>query len=256
MKNLKKVLAIFLTALFVLSATTVLAGAVNTERESLTRHSSKNDGGSDEDFEITQIFTLGEDQFLSTDEILEYVDFDDADDYYFYSLYQSTDVYDEDGTLIGFDSSLGNCIDLICVDGLFREYDPDYDDYNYYYMGTQYFLIVVNTDGEDMGEVTGISVSDATFNYKADNAWLDRWAETVTEGNAYWIEFYVVDDYNGPYVYPYGQVDTTSTGATRVTCYVIDANGNVFTDSCTVTVKLTFLQWIIKYLCFGWLWGF
>lgn len=255
MKNLKKVLAIFLTALFVLSATTVLAGAVNTERENLTRHSSKNDIDAYRDFKITKVFKLGEEEYLPVDKILRYVDTKDAV-YSVYSAYQKADVCDEDGTVIGFDSSITcNCIDIIIVDAYVTEPAPDGEGYivNWY---TQYFLLVVNNDGEDMGKVTGVSVSDVTFDYKSDDAWLYNWVDTATDDGAYWIEFYVMDDYNGPYVYPYGQVDTTSTGKSQVTCYVIDANGNVFTDRCTVTVKLTFLQWIIKYLCFGWLWGF
>lgn len=43
-------------------------------------------------------------------------------------------------------------------------------------------------------------------------------------------------------------------GSTVITCTVTDSNGNIVTDTCTVTVNFTVFQWIIKIVLFGWLW--
>ena len=104
---------------------------------------------------------------------------------------------------------------------------------------------------------SSMSIDDFTFNYKSEYIWLYANTETKNNDGAYWLEYYVMDNYDeDPFVASDGSVSTYFTGTSHVTCYVIDAEGNVFSDNCTVTVRLTFLQWIIKYLCFGWLWGF
>ncbi len=257
MKNLKKLLAILLTALVMLSITTVLAGAVNGERVSHADNSITKAAESQDDFKISKIFRLGDGDSLSKEEILKYVDIEGADKYFVSSFYLFSDVYDEDYNLLGFTSDNGNGIDLITVDAMKSVYDAEYDCYNYDYIGCQYFLLVVNTDGEDMGKVKSISLDDFTFNYKSENAWIYPYVETENDTGAYWIEYYMIEDFSDiPYVFTDGSVDTFATGKSNVTCYVIDAEGNVFKDDCTVRVRLSFLQWIIKYLCFGWLWGF
>lgn len=261
MKNLKKVLAILLTAIIMLSITTVFAGAVNEERVNRIGYSSKNDAGVQDDFKISKIFRLGEGDFLSKEEILKYVDIKGADGYSVGSFYQFADICDgsdEDYEIIGFTSDNGNCIDIISVYVYnIVDYNEEYGYYDYEYIGEQYFLLVVNTDGEDMGEIESMSINDSTFTYKSEGTWMFPSVKTKANNGAYWIEYYTMDDYSEtPYVFYNGYVDTYKTGTSHVTCYVIDAEGNVFSDNCTVTVKLTFLQWIIKYLCFGWLWGF
>ena len=156
MKNLKKLLAILLTALVMLSITTVLAGAVNGERVSHADNSITKAAESQDDFKISKIFRLGDGDSLSKEEILKYVDIEGADKYFVSSFYLFSDVYDEDYNLLGFTSDNGNGIDLITVDAMKSVYDAEYDCYNYDYIGCQYFLLVVNTDGEDMGKVISI----------------------------------------------------------------------------------------------------
>lgn len=256
MKNLKKLLAILLTALVMLSITTVLAGAVNGERASHADNSITKAAESQDDFKISKIFRLGEGDFLSKEEILKYVDIKGADEYSIDSFYNYSSVY-EDYDLVGFSSAFGDAIDLIIVYAMENEYDPEFNECFYSIIGCQYFLLVVNTDGEDMGKVKSISLDDFTFNYKSENAQLYPYVETENDEGAYYIEYYLMDTYfYDPYVNLDGSVDTSATGESNATCYVIDAEGNVFKDDCTVRVRLSFLQWIIKYLCFGWLWGF
>lgn len=258
MKNLKKLLAILLTALVMLSITTVLAGAVNGERASHADNSITKAAESQDDFKISKIFRLGEGDFLSTEDILKYVDIE-ADEYYFTSTYGFADVQIEDDgyyQLAGYTSDNGNGVDLIEVSAYTRICDEELDYYDFEYTGCMFFLLVVNTDGEDMGKVESISIDDSVFSYKSEE-WIHPYVEIKSENGAYWVEYYTMDDYSeAPYVFYNGYVDTYKTGESHVTCYVIDAEGNVFKDDCTVRVRLSFLQWIIKYLCFGWLWGF
>ncbi|MCQ2485669.1 MAG: leucine-rich repeat protein [Clostridia bacterium] len=52
----------------------------------------------------------------------------------------------------------------------------------------------------------------------------------------------------------YGNVTSHKVGQTVITCKVINPNGNVYEDSCTVKVRYNFFQWILNLFMFGWLW--
>ncbi|MBQ7580448.1 MAG: Ig-like domain-containing protein [Clostridia bacterium] len=44
-------------------------------------------------------------------------------------------------------------------------------------------------------------------------------------------------------------------GSATITCTVTDKNsGNTVTDTCTVSVQFSAIQWIIKIILFGWIW--
>lgn len=51
-----------------------------------------------------------------------------------------------------------------------------------------------------------------------------------------------------------GKVTALKKGSTEITCTVTDSNGNVVSDSCTVTVNYNFGQWLIIIVLFGWIW--
>lgn len=51
-----------------------------------------------------------------------------------------------------------------------------------------------------------------------------------------------------------GKVTALKKGSTEITCTVTDSNGNVVSDSCTVTVNYNFGQWFIIIVLFGWIW--
>ncbi|MCR4616366.1 MAG: Ig-like domain-containing protein [Clostridiales bacterium] len=51
-----------------------------------------------------------------------------------------------------------------------------------------------------------------------------------------------------------GNANGLKTGSYSVTVTVIDSCGNTVTDTCTVKVKLTFWQVLIKIFLFGWIW--
>lgn len=46
----------------------------------------------------------------------------------------------------------------------------------------------------------------------------------------------------------------TKKGTATITCTVTDSNGNTVTDTCNVTVKYNFGQWLIVIILFGWIW--
>lgn len=51
-----------------------------------------------------------------------------------------------------------------------------------------------------------------------------------------------------------GKVYAAKKGSATITCTVTDSNGNTVSDTCKVTVKYSFGQWLIKILLFGWIW--
>ncbi len=51
-----------------------------------------------------------------------------------------------------------------------------------------------------------------------------------------------------------GKVTALKKGTAKITCTVTDSNGNTVSDTCDVTVKYSFGQWLIKILLFGWIW--
>ncbi len=51
-----------------------------------------------------------------------------------------------------------------------------------------------------------------------------------------------------------GFVTAVGRGEAEITCTVTDKEGNTETGTCTISVKYTFWQWIIKIVLFGWLW--
>ena len=51
-----------------------------------------------------------------------------------------------------------------------------------------------------------------------------------------------------------GKVTALKKGSAKITCTVTDSYGNTVSDTCNVTVKYSFGQWLIIILLFGWIW--
>ena len=111
----------------------------------------------------------------------------------------------------------------------------------------QYETVPVNP-----GEVYGVDIPETiTVNYKQS---FNLVPSLVYDSTADYRVFWESSDSNIITPYVDGEFSALGTGTATITCTVRDAQGNEFTDTCTVTVKYTFLQIIIKYLLFGWLW--
>ena len=112
-----------------------------------------------------------------------------------------------------------------------------------------YYAIIELSDSPT--GVNSVSISDITLNYKKSakiNPKID--AEKGTEYSVSYTssnpKVATVDDN--------GTVYGAKKGGATITCTVTDSNGNTVSDTCKVTVKYTWWQWIIKIVLFGWIW--
>ena len=75
-----------------------------------------------------------------------------------------------------------------------------------------------------------------------------------SDGKAKYEITYISGNDGSVYVDSDGNYYGIRRGSSTVTCIAADEYGNVFTDTCTVTVNYTFGQWLIIILLFGWIW--
>ena len=147
------------------------------------------------------------------------------------------------------------------AEGAFRKCDSLKD---VYYTGSkaQWDRISVGDDNEPLesaaihynfgrAAVKSVSVSDLTIHYK-DTVELDP--DVTADPDASYTFVYESSNPKVATVDAKGKITGAKRGTATVTCTVTDEFGNTVTDACTVTVKYTALQWVIKILLFGWLW--
>lgn len=116
-----------------------------------------------------------------------------------------------------------------------------------------YYALVVVSDGTDLGEVSYIDCEDVKINYQEETQ-VGPMIFFDTEA-VYYCTFYDFNYDASPfYLDSQGWLYGDARGSEEVTCYVIDAQGNVFSDTFQITVEFSLVQWIIYYLLFGWLW--
>ena len=104
---------------------------------------------------------------------------------------------------------------------------------------------------EQSANVKSVSVSDITLNYKKSatikpTIKADEGAKYTVKYSSSNTKVATVDDN--------GKVYAAKKGSATITCTVTDSNGNTVQDTCKVTVKYSFGQWLIKILLFGWIW--
>lgn len=104
---------------------------------------------------------------------------------------------------------------------------------------------------ESKASVNSVSVSDVTLNYKKSatikpTVKADDGAEYTVEYSSSNTKVATVDEN--------GKIYGAKKGSATITCTVTDSNGNIVTDTCKVTVKYSFGQWLIVILLFGWIW--
>ncbi len=102
-----------------------------------------------------------------------------------------------------------------------------------------------------VANVKSVSVSDLKLDYKK--------SATITpeieadKGAKYTVK-YSSSDEKIARVDENGKVYAAKKGTATITCTVTDSNGNTVTDTCNVTVKYNFGQWLIVIILFGWIW--
>ena len=104
---------------------------------------------------------------------------------------------------------------------------------------------------EQSANVKSISVSDIKLNYKKSAT--IKPTIKADEGAKYTVK-YSSSNTKVATVDENGKVYAAKKGSATITCTVTDSNGNTVQDTCKVTVKYSFGQWLIKILLFGWSW--
>lgn len=96
-----------------------------------------------------------------------------------------------------------------------------------------------------------VSVDDITINYKS-TAKLSPTAN-ISQNYNYKLTYKSLDP-SVATVDENGNVTAIKTGTATITCRAVDENGYSASDTCTITVKYSILQWIINILLLGFLW--
>lgn len=101
--------------------------------------------------------------------------------------------------------------------------------------------------------VKSVSINDISLNYKKSTTLNPT--ITADDGAEYKVE-YSTSNAKVATVDKNGKVTATKrgSGTATITCTVTDSNGNVVKDTCKVNVSLTWWQWIIIIVLFGWIW--
>ena len=110
---------------------------------------------------------------------------------------------------------------------------------------------VVTVSAPSQGKVKSVSIDNVTMNYKASTT--IKPVVEADEGVTYTIKY----ESSNPKVASVdenGNVKALKKGNATITVTVTDEYGNVVTDTCDVSVKYAFWQWIIIIALFGWIW--
>ena len=104
--------------------------------------------------------------------------------------------------------------------------------------------------------VESVSISDMTLGYKSSLTITP--IITADEGADYSVEFSSSNP-SAISVDNSGRVTSNKTfgfspASATITVTVTDSNGNTVSDTCTVSVTFSPIQWIIKIVLFGWIW--
>ena len=104
---------------------------------------------------------------------------------------------------------------------------------------------------EQLACVKSVSVSDISLNYKKSATIKPT---IKADDSAKYTVKYSSSNTKVATVDKDGKVYGAKKGTATITCTVTDSNGNTVQDTCKVTVKYSFGQWLIVILLFGWIW--
>ena len=102
-----------------------------------------------------------------------------------------------------------------------------------------------------VGKVHSVTVDDMTINYKSSDTL--RPEIKADSGVKYTVKY---ESLNPAVVTvdQYGNIDGIKKGVADIKVTVTDESGNTVSDTCTVTVSYSTVQWIIIIVFFGWIW--
>lgn len=106
-------------------------------------------------------------------------------------------------------------------------------------------------DDNKNGKVVSVEINDISLNYKSSSTIKP---DVKTDGKVNYTVKYESSNTKVATVDKNGKVTGVGKGSAKITCTVTDEFGNSVFDTCTVTVRYTFWQAIIKYILFGWIW--
>ena len=112
-------------------------------------------------------------------------------------------------------------------------------------------VVNVETAEQENPRVNSIKIDNISLNYKKST--MLKPAIKADEGAKYTVKY----ESSNPKVASVdknGKITALKKGSAKITCTVTDSNGHTVSDTCNVTVKYSFGQWLIKILLFGWIW--
>ncbi|MGN1479179.1 MAG: hypothetical protein ACI4XH_05375 [Acutalibacteraceae bacterium] len=228
-KSFKRILA------FVLVAAFMLAGVQSASAADVATY----DGAGSEYIDIEGTFLVDLEGFCPGDipNVL-----DNAEYFEFYSYdYDVVDIVDGDLYGVNYGATV---IEI-------EQYDSDYD-----YVGSIYCLAVVvdEYDRQNDGYIVEAYGCDETINYKQET-WLEPYVETEGEDYLYYYTV-ILNPYSGDasYVEQNGYVYGSGTGTDYYYGVVVDTSGHFEYVDFSVTVRYSFVQWLIRIFLFGWIW--
>ncbi|MBQ3150249.1 MAG: leucine-rich repeat protein [Clostridia bacterium] len=109
-------------------------------------------------------------------------------------------------------------------------------------------FILVSGEETEPANIT-VNMSDISMTYKTATT-----VSPVIECESEYTVTYSSSNTSVATIDNSGKVTATGRGTATITCTVTDEYGNSVSDTCTVTVKYAWWQWIIIILLFGWIW--
>ena len=104
---------------------------------------------------------------------------------------------------------------------------------------------------KDTNRIRSISVDDITMYFKESTTIKPK--VDAEAGTKYTVKYESLNP-SVATVDGNGNVYAAKRGTTEIKVTVTDNSGKSVTDTCKVTVKYTFIQWIMLIFLFGWIW--
>ncbi|MBQ8783539.1 MAG: hypothetical protein IJZ57_07195 [Clostridia bacterium] len=154
------------------------------------------------------------------------------------------DVWDDEGMELLALNAVDNGVALINV--WYAEGDEIVDDF---------YALVVVSDGTDLGSVSSIEVEDVVMGYD-EEIYISPSVYSDSE-DVYYCSVFSCEDWDAPFsLWSDGNCYAYESGSGEAVCYVIDAQGDVFTDTFEIEVEepslfvtiLQYISWFIEIL--------